>query len=104
MSEPQKPAGVIFDAAIELPKEQQAAFLDKACAGNVALRQRVEALLRAHDAAGTFMDHPAQKAITKTVKITLKDQSGEMIGLYKLLQPIGEGGCGVVYMAEQEKP
>src|SRR5215471_141398 len=104
MSDPKKSAGAIFDAAIELPQQQRAAFLDKACPGDSALRKRVEALLAAHDAAGKFMDGPAQVPIAKTLVITAKDQSGERIGRYKLLQQIGEGGCGVVYMAEQEEP
>ena len=104
MSQSQKSAGVIFDAAIELPTEQRAAFLEKACAGDAALRQRVEALLRAHEAAGGFMTKPPLAPILETVVVTRTDQSGERIGQYKLLQQIGEGGCGVVYMAEQQEP
>ena len=97
-------AGRVFDAAIELPKDQRAAFLEEACAGEVSLRQRVEALLCAHEAAGTFMESPAQGPIPTVGDGSLSNQSGERIGRYKLLQQIGEGGCGVVYMAEQEQP
>jgi hypothetical protein len=103
MSEAHKPAGAIFDAAIELPPERRAAYLLEACAGDDSLRQRVEALLRAHELAGTFMDSPAA-AKRETVVVRPSEQVGARIGRYKLLQQIGEGGCGVVYMAEQEEP
>ena len=51
INEPNRPVGAIFDAAIELPPERRAAYLIKACGGDDALRQRVEALLRAHESA-----------------------------------------------------
>ncbi len=103
MSEPHKPAGAIFDAAIELPPEQRDAYVQEACAGDDSLRQRLEALLRAHKLAGTFMDSPAA-ARGETMMVKPTEQPGDRIGRYKLLQQIGEGGCGVVYMAEQEEP
>src|SRR5437870_2927699 len=103
MSEPQKPVGAIFDAAIELPPERRAAYVLAACAGEDLLRQRVEALLRAHDSAGTFMDSLAVDPRGSTV-VEPAERPGDRIGRYKLLQQIGEGGCGVVYMAEQEEP
>src|SRR5213080_2154331 len=104
MNDPQKPVGAIFDAAIELPPERRAAYVLAACAGDDALRQRVEALLRAHDSAGTFMDSLAVGPRRETPVIKPSEQLGDRIGRYKLLQQIGEGGCGVVYMAEQEEP
>jgi eukaryotic-like serine/threonine-protein kinase len=106
MSEPHKPVGAIFDAAIELPPERRVAYLDTACAGDDALRQRVEALILAHELAGTFMDSPAQQLKPETIQLQLppSEKAGDQIGHYKLLQQIGEGGCGVVYMAEQEEP
>ena len=104
MSESHLPVGAIFEAAIELPVEQRAAYLQEACAGDDALRQRVEDLLRAHEMAGTFMGSPAAALKRETTPIKPLEQLGERIGRYKLLQQIGEGGCGVVYMAEQEEP
>jgi eukaryotic-like serine/threonine-protein kinase len=104
MSQSGDAVGPIFDAALELSSAQRAAFLDRACAGAPAVRQRVEALLRAHQTAGGFMESPAVGPMPRTPDLLLKDQSGERIGSYKLLQQIGEGGCGVVYMAEQEHP
>jgi eukaryotic-like serine/threonine-protein kinase len=104
MSEPNRPVGAIFDAAIELPPEQRAAYLHEACGGDDSLRQRVEALLLAHESAEAFMDHPAVDLQRETVVVKPAEQAGDRIGRYKLLQQIGEGGCGVVYMAEQEEP
>src|SRR6266436_6708486 len=104
MNEPQKPVGAIFDAAIELPPERRAAYVLAACAGEDLVRQRVEALLRAHDSAETFMASPAVAPRGETVVVKPSEQPGDRIGRYKLLQQIGEGGCGVVYMADQEEP
>jgi serine/threonine protein kinase/type II secretory pathway pseudopilin PulG len=104
MSEPHKPIGAIFEAAIELPPERRAAYVQESCAGDDPLRQRVEALLRAHELAGTFMDSLAVGPRQETPVVKPAEQAGDRIGRYKLLQQIGEGGCGVVYMAEQEEP
>jgi eukaryotic-like serine/threonine-protein kinase len=104
MNESHKPVGTIFDAAIELPAECRATYLDTACVGDALLRQRVEALLRAHELAGTFMGSPAVTSQPETISAMPTQKPGDRIGRYKLLQQIGEGGCGVVYMAEQEEP
>jgi serine/threonine protein kinase len=104
MSEPHKPVGAIFEAAIELPPERRAAYVQESCAGDGPLRQRVEALLRAHELAGTFMDSVAVGPRQEPPLVKPAQQAGDRIGRYKLLQKIGEGGCGVVYMAEQEEP
>ena len=104
MSHPRKAVGPIFEAALELPEPQRAAWLEQACAEDPALRRRVEALLHAHAVAAGFMETPALGPIPPAAVLRLSDQSGQRIGPYKLLQQIGEGGCGVVYMAEQEQP
>ena len=87
---------------------ERAAFLDAGCGTDSALRRRLEALLRAQGEIGTFLEQPAAAARngpTGTVIITaITEQPGDRIGRYKLLQKIGEGGGGVVYMAEQEEP
>ena len=104
MNQPRKPAGPIFDGALELPRERRAAFLDEACAGDAALRRRVEALLSAHEGAGAFMEKMPPAPVLPGLPATPADQSGEQIERYKLLQQIGVGGCGVVYLAEQLEP
>jgi len=105
MSQTHKSAGAIFDEALELPAEQRRDFIEEACAGDAVLRQRVAALLQAHEAAGKFMNGPAL-GTTKpgTMAVRPAEQPGARIGRYKLLQQIGEGGCGIVFMAEQQEP
>ena len=107
----------IFAAALqwETPA-QRAAYLEEACAGQPALRARVEALLQASDAAQTFLERPVggprptPGESAATVKVGFSELlpategPGTKIGRYKLLQQIGEGGCGTVFMAEQEEP
>jgi len=92
------------------------AFLKQACAEDAALRARVEALLAVETGAEKFFEDvapfsksPVRGVISKTdasdgVECRLTEGPGSRIGPYKLLQQIGEGGGGVVYMAEQEKP
>jgi len=117
MNEPPSHEVTVFAAALELAADQRGAYLDKACAGDAALRRRVEALLRVHDDAGNFFDKLSSVAQptsaegatsgsggTIRIPIAPSEKSGDRIGRYKLLQQIGEGGCGVVYMAEQEEP
>src|SRR5438876_3856213 len=99
----------LFTLAVEKPAAERAAFLDRECSGDVELRQRVEALLGAHATAGEFLNEPPAAVSAKTFVITtgmvpVTEKAGDRIGRYKLLQQIGEGGCGVVYMAEQEEP
>jgi eukaryotic-like serine/threonine-protein kinase len=106
MNESVKRVEAIFDAALQLPPGQRGEYLRQACAGDDALRQQVEDLLKAHEQAGGFMEAPAASANRPTIvlSIPLTEKPGDKIGRYKLLQQIGEGGCGVVYMAEQEEP
>ena len=116
MDQPPDREVAVFNAALQLPVGQRAAYLDDACVGENALRLKIEGLLRVHDQAGTFLEAPLAEAArataferlgpTETVRISPSplEKIGERIGRYKLLQQIGEGGCGVVYMAEQEEP
>jgi serine/threonine protein kinase len=87
----------------------RAAYLDRICAGRPELRRQVEELLRAHDTAGGFLENPPQDpyatgAYSGQVPPPLTEGPGTRVGPYKLLQQIGEGGMGAVYMAEQEQP
>src|SRR6185436_16979207 len=101
MSDPMDREVAVFSAARRLPAGERAAYLDEACAGDEALRQRVEQLLQAGEEASNFLQNPAPGATVLGSSIT--EKAGDKIGRYKLLQQIGEGGCGVVYMAEQEE-
>src|SRR6266550_3381803 len=95
----------IFAAALALPPEERAACLDQACGGDAALRHRVEVLLNAH-AAGAFLEESAAPVTAHNLQVfpPISERPGDSIDRYKLLQQIGEGGCGVVYMAEQAEP
>src|SRR6266576_255455 len=95
----------VFTEALRLPREDRDRYLDEACKADVELRRRVEALLQAYEQAGDFLGRPAADRPARAVqRFPAVEKPGDRIGHYKLLQQIGEGGCGVVYMAEQEAP
>src|SRR5258706_204961 len=95
----------VFEAALQLPAEQRAAYLEAACSEDGELRHGVEALLQAHQQTRGPLETSAVTVVkTLFVSVPPVEKPGDKIGHYKLLQQIGEGGCGVVYMAEQEEP
>src|SRR5262245_44321575 len=113
MNEPGSAEEAIFNAARQFadPKKLRA-YLDLACEGKPDLREQIERLLRASSEAEAFFDRAAVQGMVPasgnnqhgTVVCPITEGPGSRIGRYKLLQIVGEGGMGVVYMAEQEEP
>src|SRR5689334_16665584 len=94
----------IFLAALARNTTQErAAYLDGACAGNPELRRRLDELLESHDQSSGPFDAPPP-GLGATIARPITETPGTQIGPYKLLQQIGEGGMGTIYMAEQTQP
>lgn len=101
----------LFDAAIELPGSQQGAFLDQACADSPELRTKVERLLTAHRAAQHFLERPMaritaspanQEDLAETPPDSFGMEAPQRLGPYRLLELLGEGGMGSVFIASRD--
>lgn len=94
-------ANALFLEAMEIQSpEERRAYVEKACGGELVLIAQVESLLQASERAGGFLEAPAPGVPTAAIR----EGPGAVLGPYKLLEPIGEGGFGVVFMAEQQHP
>ncbi len=94
----------IFKAAVKLPPERRAAYLDQACGSDAELRGEIESLLLAHDTSASFLENlPAGPDPTEDYQ-PIAERPGTVIGPYKLMEQIGEGGFGLVFVAEQQHP
>ena len=95
-----------FNSALERPTADREAYLVTACGDDSDMEREVRGLLTAHSAAAGFLDTeaPLSPEIERELARLKPEESGERIGPYKLLQQIGEGGFGTVWMAEQEQP
>src|ERR1043166_1512962 len=111
----------IFIEALEKgTAHQRSLYLEEACAGDLALRRRGDALLESHELAGSFLGKPVPERLAEhdanpqdesrnphlvgTVSEPIRERAGGVIGPYKLMEQIGEGGMGLVFVAEQQHP
>jgi WD40 repeat protein/serine/threonine protein kinase/tetratricopeptide (TPR) repeat protein len=114
-ADPERVQAVFLSAVELISTAERADLLDRECGSDMDLRRRVEALLLAHDAPDSVLDRPfvsprpAPEAVpapptAATEPLTAGETEVRLIGPYKLLQPVGEGGMGIVYVAEQTAP
>ena len=95
----------IFTEALEKQDPaERAAFLDQACANDPVLRQRIERLLERHQQGDSLLERPVAPLAATIDAPAGSERPGTVIGPYKLLQQIGEGGMGTVFLAEQTVP
>jgi WD40 repeat protein/serine/threonine protein kinase len=98
-------ASIFLEALQKQSPQERAAFLDQACGSHHELRHSVELLLKAHAKAGDFLAPPSTGPTHDTAEIlSAQEAAGALIGPYKLLELIGEGGMGTVWMAQQTEP
>ena len=94
----------IFEVARKIDsRAAREAYLQQICGDDAAIGQRVRALLKAYEESASFLESPAAPLVG-TLDEPIRERPGSVIGPYKLLQQIGEGGMGTVFMAEQTEP
>ncbi len=92
----------VLDAALDLPPERRAAFLDRACDGDPALRDEAAQMLRCCDRAKDFLEEPAAEFAAPLLADLAESAEGKHVGPYRIVREIGRGGMGAVYLAERD--
>src|SRR5690349_19075076 len=102
--EPNSIACIYWDALQLASEAERQAYLDQACGDDVRLRQKIEQLLEVRSPAEDFLESPAPAPVVTVAEQPIAERPGVVIGPYKLLEQIGEGGMGMVWMAQQTEP
>ncbi len=93
----------IFAEVLLLPPAERASYLAQACGTDTALRQRIEELLNVQGRMADFLEVP-NRNLDFSIGAAMPEEDRRRVGRYRLIEKIGEGGCGVVYLAEQDEP
>src|SRR5262245_25474145 len=95
---------LFLHAVGKLPPEQWDNYVAEACGGDAELEQQVGRFLKVHREAGSFLESPAPNLVATVDEAPITERPGSRIGPYKLMEQIGEGGFGLVFVAEQTEP
>ncbi|HEY7728734.1 MAG TPA: serine/threonine protein kinase, partial [Candidatus Eisenbacteria bacterium] len=102
MNERWTKVGEIFDAALQLPPDRRAEFLREACGGDRDLETDVRSLLASHEMAGGFLEAGGTEPGISPPAVAAIPAAGQIVGSWKVVRPLAEGGMGIVYLVERE--